>query len=193
MFRGADTTASSTRTAPVVSEAVPCAFIYIMIRIKPSKSLRHDTQGVQHCAFIQICDKVKSNSGSQCGCKTPPSHAESARRMSVFNEHLTNIQAGTQENRLPSLKKSHSHTRRASLSIPPARVLAACLPLPGTLPAICSGLAGCSGLSGSPVPRLARSTTSWSARQKSPSSRRANSSPGMSCRLQATQRKHSMW
>lgn len=61
------------------------------------------------------------------------------------------------------------------------------------VPAICSGRAGCRGLSGSPAPRLALSTTSWSARQKSPSSRSANSSPGMSWRLQATQRKHSMW
>ena len=65
-------------------------------------------------------------------------------------------------------------------------------PLPG-VPAICSGRAGCKGLSGSPAPRLALSTTSWSARQKSPSSRSANSSPGISWRLQATQRKHSMW
>lgn len=63
----------------------------------------------------------------------------------------------------------------------------------GEVPAICSGRAGCKGLRGSPAPRLALSTTSWSARQKSPSSRNANSSPGMSCRLQATQRKHSMW
>lgn len=61
------------------------------------------------------------------------------------------------------------------------------------VPAICSGRAGCRGLRGSPAPRLARSTTSWSARQKRPSSRSANSSPGMSWRLQATQRKHSMW
>lgn len=61
------------------------------------------------------------------------------------------------------------------------------------VPAICSGRAGCKGLRGSPAPRLARSTTSWSARQKRPSSRSANSSPGMSWRLQATQRKHSMW
>lgn len=61
------------------------------------------------------------------------------------------------------------------------------------VPAICSGRAGCRGLRGSPPPRLALSTTSWSARQKRPSSRSANSSPGMSWRLQATQRKHSMW
>lgn len=61
------------------------------------------------------------------------------------------------------------------------------------VPAICSGRAGCRGLRGSPALRLARSTTSWSARQKRPSSRSANSSPGMSWRLQATQRKHSMW
>ena len=39
----------------------------------------------------------------------------------------------------------------------------------------------------------ARSTTSWSALQNSPSSRRANSSPGISCLLQATQRKQSIW
>lgn len=67
------------------------------------------------------------------------------------------------------------------------------LPLLPGVPAICSGRAGCKGLSGSPAPRLALSTTSWSARQKSPSSRSANSSPGISWRLQATQRKHSMW
>ena len=39
----------------------------------------------------------------------------------------------------------------------------------------------------------ARSTTSWSALQNSPSSRRANSSPGISCLLHATHRKQSMW
>lgn len=61
------------------------------------------------------------------------------------------------------------------------------------LPAICKGLAGCRGLRGSPAPNVARSTTSWSARQNRPSSLRANSSPGMSCRLQATHRKHSIW
>lgn len=60
------------------------------------------------------------------------------------------------------------------------------------IPAICKGLAGCNGLNGSPAPIVARSTTSWSALQKSPSSRRANSSPGMSCRLHATHLKHSI-
>ena len=33
----------------------------------------------------------------------------------------------------------------------------------------------------------------WSSRQNSPSSRRANSSPGTNCFSQATQRKHSKW
>ncbi len=38
-----------------------------------------------------------------------------------------------------------------------------------------------------------RSDSWWSSRQKSPSSRNANSSPGTSCFSQATQRKHSKW
>lgn len=72
------------------------ALSYIMIRIKASKSLRHYTQGGKHCVFIQLCDKVKSNSSSRRQCESPQSHAESTRRRSVFNEHPTNIQAGEQ-------------------------------------------------------------------------------------------------